>query len=240
MRRAFLKMTAAGILSLFIPKIERNENMIGDILEKLAQQQLLSQDEIGRLKKWGNQTEKDGIFTSSLQNGQGNININRITSQDAFFQNMPTSYMVMDKQSSTTIAHNTQTDITGYSTYTPVSGDRASFSNDFFELDTTNGRIYIKQTGRMYGFYTYFEWDTNSTGYRAARVRQYHADGTLFNHSMTVRAEAIDGSTTSTNIAFIPWGGTRLIGDYCTLTLYQNSGGNVDCLQCAFGAFVVR
>lgn len=213
--------------------------MISDWLEKMNKGEKLSPTEMQMLKEKMDDLENKVSFWS--QNGPDTLYARKIWAQDAFFQNMPTSFMVMDRQADLTIPNSTFTTVTNYMTYTPVTGDRVTPSNDFFEFDTTNGRIYIKQTGRVYGFYVFVVWATNANGHRAARIYQYKKDGTEITYSVAHRMPPPpDGNLSFPSFLTIPWGGARGVGDYLTLKLYQTSGGDLAATSMAFGAFVLR
>jgi hypothetical protein len=99
----------------------------------------------------------------------------------------------------------------------------------------------MKQTGRVYAFYVFTVWGTNGTGNRAARLYQYHPDGTEITYSVAFRLQPpSDGNLSFASFIFVPWGGSRGIGDYVQLKVYQNSGGDLTLSQCALGAFVLR
>lgn len=240
-RRNFLKMAGIGYSSLLVtpPKLE-GATMLSDYFERLNNGERLGPVEMGQFKEKLNEIENKVSYWS--QNGPDTLYAKKMWTQDAFFQNMPMSFMVMDRSTDITIPNNSFTTITGYGTYTPVTGDRVTATNDFFELDTTNGRIYIKQTGRVYAFYVYTSWKENATGYRAARVYQYKgSDGSSISSSTAYRMNGVNGGRTSLGtFIFIPWGGTRGIGDYAELACYQDSGTTVDIEYTAFGAFVLR
>jgi hypothetical protein len=169
----------------------------------------------------------------------GVVTFNRVEAQETFFRTMPNNFIVMDKVVPTAINHDTVTLISGYDPYAPVTGERPSATNDFFSVDETNGRIYILQPTRMYGFYILNHW-ANGSGYRSARVYAYNADGTEIGYSFAYRHVATTSLTSVSTTIFVPWGGSRGIGDYVRMSVYQNSGGTIDLDQCALGAFVIR
>lgn len=218
-----------------------NENMkLSDYLEKMATGEKLNSAEIAHMKTLVDETtEKVSMWS---KDGPDTLTVRKLRAQDAFFTNMPTSYMVMDRRDAT-IPNNSWTPVTTFLEYTPVSGDRVSNTNDFFEIDVVNGRIYCNQPSRMYAFYIFTTWKSDPNGYRAARVAQYNAeDDSLIATSSVYRIPAVGGTgrTTFTSFIFVPWGGDREPGDYTVLELYQNSGSDVDAEYVAFGAFVIR
>jgi hypothetical protein len=238
-----LKLTAAGLFAFFFqqpPLMKEGYPMnLSDLILKIADGDKLNISERELLKK--TLDEQDTKISLWSKNGLDTLSTKKVYADEAFFQNALMAFMVMDKQADTTIPDGTFTAINTYAAYTPVTGERVTGSNDYFELDTANGRIYIKQTGRVYGFYVFTVWGTNGTGNRSARLYQYHADGTEITYSVSFRLAApSDGNMSFSTFTFIPWGGVRGIGDYVQLKVSQSSGGDLTLGQCALGAFVLR
>jgi hypothetical protein len=222
------------------PSMKEGKPMnVSDLILKIADGHKLDISERELLKK--SLDEQDTKISLWSKNGLDTVSARKVYADEAFFQNSPMAYKVMDKQVDTTIPDGTFTAIDSYAAYTPVTGERVTATNDFFELDTTNGRIYIKQNARAYAFYVFTVWATNGTGNRAARLYQYQADGTEITYSLSYRlAPPPDGNLSFATFTVIPWGGSRGIGDYVQLKVYQNSGGNLDLTSVSLGAFVLR
>ena len=211
---------------------------LADVLLKVADNKPLTPQERDFLHRTGTDLQ----LRAADVGGMGKqIMTQAIHAQDAYFDRLPNGYMVMDKTSATTVSDSTQTTITGYQTWTPATGDTVSTSNQYFDLDTTNGRIYIKKANRQIGFYVFNVWDANALGYRSARVVQYNKDGTEITSSNVFRLSAPPTNNfVMAGTIFIPWSSPRDVGDYASLVLFQTSGGALDLNTCAFGAFVIR
>lgn len=218
-----------------------DENMkLSDYLERMARGDKLNSMEVQHMKTLADEMDEKVAMWS--KDGPNTMTVRNLKAQDAFFTNMPMSFMVMDRQVDLTIPNGSFTSVTDYAEYTPVTGDRVSASNDFFELDTATGKIFVKQPNRVYAFYVYVAWAGNANGHRAARIYQYNGeDDSEITYSVSHRIPpSPDGGTSFATFTFIPWGGERTIGDYLILKLYQTSGGDLDVLSVAFGAFVLR
>ena len=62
---------------------------IGDLLEKLARGEKLSQDDIGDLRLFGNQAQNTNAFVAGMQNGTVDINVNKIKATTGDYQISP-------------------------------------------------------------------------------------------------------------------------------------------------------
>jgi len=209
-----------------------------DVFLKVADNKPLSPQERDFLRRMGTELQ---LRVSDVGGMSKAITTSALYAQDTYLDRLPNGYMVMDKNSATTVSTSTQTEITGYDNFTPTTGDEVSTSNQYFDLDTTNGRIYVKKANRQIGFYAFVSWSANATGYRSARVVQYNKDGTEITSSSLFRLSATPTNNfVMSATIYIPWSSPRDVGDYATLVLFQTSGGALDLAQCAFGAFVIR
>lgn len=240
MKRFFILVMIMFLLGYAQAEKESKPMKLSDYLEKMARGDKLNSLEVQHMKTLADEMDEKVAMWS--KDGPNTLTVRSLRAQDAFFTNMPTAYMVMDRRDYA-IPHNSWTSVSDYLEYTPVSGDRVSNTNDFFELDVTNGRIYLNQPNRMYAFYVFTTWVNNVDGYRAARVAQFNAeDDSQIAVSDVYRIPAVGGTgrTTFTAFIFVPWGGDRQPGDYAVLQLYQNSGVEIEAQYVAFGAFVIR
>lgn len=210
---------------------------LADVWAKIANNAALTPQELDFLKRSATNLQLRANDVGEMRN---TISTTTVHAQDAYFDRLPNGYIVMDKSATTSVADSTQTTISNYQTYSPMSGAQVSTSNEYFDIDTTNGRIYVKKANRQIGLYSHVQWNASAAGYRSARFYQYDKGGTEITYSSVYRLPAppTNNFIMSTTI-FIPWVSPRDVGDYVTMVLFQTSGAALDLNACAFGAFVI-
>jgi len=132
--------------------------MIGDILSKLARGDALTRDEQNKLRFFGDAAEQGNYFISSIQNGQGSLDVGSIVtdklSAGVFFD--------------TTFRLNLADDTGGYAiandtAVTPNITTWITVSNYGFVV---NGGVFTFPATGYYFIRISANWDSGSTGYR--------------------------------------------------------------------------
>jgi len=180
---------------------------IGDILAKLGRGEALTTNEQQQIRLWGNQSEFDHSYVAGLQNGRSDISASEVLAnklsvgKELFYGSAARYYNDL-----LTVAHQTYTDIPSW------TADYASAG--FY----ANGKyVYIPQTG-IYQVIIHSWWNASATGFRDMGTKINDAPNSPFDNkssnSFLTYLNAIDEKE-------------YRAGDAISLTVYQNSGGDL-------------
>lgn len=160
---------------------------IGDLLEKLAKGEKLSQDEVGDLRLFGNQAQNTNAFVAGMQNGTVDINVKSITALKSSISNTLDS-LTFNVQADATIANNTAT----YLTF-----DEFFAKSNTFSIPDTNDRIVPNALGRRFFISGMATWAANATGYRAIAIEGFDVnDNSLGSAPLHVMPSHASGDNT--------------------------------------------
>lgn len=188
---------------------------IGDLLEKLAKGEKLSQSEIGDLRLFGNQTQNNNSFVTGMQNGAVDINVKSITALKSAISNNLDS-LSFNMQADLSVANNTAT----YLTF-----DEFYAKSNTFSIPSTNDRLIPNALGRRFFLSGVSTWASNATGYRAIAIEGFDQnDVSLGSQPLHVMPSHASGDNTYP-IAFLADFSSLDVCAYYKIWVSQTSGG---------------